>query len=126
MTKSEQAIELLEDSLRQVEKMLKEERTCHDDCMCNICIAKQQTWEAQQALALLEQPKPTGEIAEFLKKCRGKYTQICIEDSACGEDFNKALVIIDQLKSERDHFERIHKNALKLIEQLQAEVEANR
>ena len=60
----------MEDSLRQVEKMLDEERTCDDDCMCNICIAKQQTWEAQQALTtLLNQPEcetcgDTGQIGE--------------------------------------------------------------
>lgn len=42
------------EALEQVEEMLKEERTCHDDCMCNICIAKQQTWEAQEALTRIE------------------------------------------------------------------------
>ncbi|KKL73974.1 hypothetical protein LCGC14_2069550 [marine sediment metagenome] len=46
--------EKYKEALEQVEEMLKEERTCHDDCMCNICIAKQQTWEAQEALTRIE------------------------------------------------------------------------
>ena len=53
-----QAVEATEQSelieaLDEVEKMLGRERTCHDDCMCDICIAKQQTWEAQEAAKVL-------------------------------------------------------------------------
>ena len=42
------------DSYKQVEELLEEERTCHDDCMCNICIIKQQVWEMSSSFAKLQ------------------------------------------------------------------------
>ncbi len=42
------------DAYSGAEKMLEEERTCHDDCMCNICIAKQQVWEMNEVFVKLQ------------------------------------------------------------------------
>ena len=42
------------DAYKGVGEMLNDERTCHDDCMCNICIAKQQSWEMSEVFVKLQ------------------------------------------------------------------------
>ncbi len=72
----------MSDALEQVAKMLEEERTCHDDCMCNICIAKQQTWEAQEEFgkltSKLQSLEAENKELKERKPCRKPHWQDCV------------------------------------------------
>ena len=53
------------DAYRQVEELLQEERTCHDDCMCDLCIVKQQAWEMSAVFTKLQ-----SQLAALQEECR--------------------------------------------------------
>ena len=66
----------LREALHQVAEMLNDYSTCHDDCMCNLCIAKQQTWEAEEQAKKIhvfidrqaEEIKRADELAEYISE----------------------------------------------------------
>ncbi len=78
-----------ETALEQAARMLDRERTCHDDCMCDICIAKQQIWEGQEEQKRLE--SELAEIKDWAKCEEVGCGNSLLEVGVCLECWNKVV-----------------------------------
>ncbi len=131
--KTDKAVELLEESLNAIEQMLEEERTCHDDCMCNICIAKQQTFEAQETLALLSDTCSTcggsREIRELRDSenawypcpaCQPDSTPDVVKEGHCQDcsSYTCDCILNKEIKQLQDEVKRLHTINIQLCERI--------